>query len=771
MPLRVLRSAVLCLLSFGLLAAPAFAGDAGRWRKLELPGGRWFAAAGYDAAQQRVVYFGGEAATGNLRDLWQLTLSPAYHWERLEATGAGPADRFGFSYAFDSSRRRLFVFGGQLTTGYSSEVWALDLTGPPAWSLVSAAGGPSARHFAAMAYDPVRDRLVLHGGRNAAGSLSDTWALSLAGTPAWSALSPSGTPPAARYGHAAAYDPVRDRLLVFGGRGASGLYGELWALSLGGPPAWTPVTGAGSAPLPAAFASATYDAVHDDLVVVAGSDGSGIAHAHALDCATATWTDLAPFGAPFAARSGHTATYDPLHGALVVFSGGDLALLQWYADAWSLALDGSAVWTELPSFRPGPEPRTNHTAITDPSRARMLVFGGDDGAAFRNDLWELPLAGEPQWARLWSQGPEPAPRRGHTAILDEWNDRMIVFGGLGDGGALGDVWELPLSGPPLWSLIVPAGTAPAARFEHAATYDPIRQRMLVTGGRNAGAYFDDVWELSLGATPAWTQLYPGTPSCVTYRAYHTLVHDRARDQFIEFGGDNYGLPGCTQTWALHDVGQSWWEEIVTNSRPAWRYEHSAIFDRSWDRMLVFGGVHFSFGPGDPAREFGDVWELEPGAPSWQQLSPAPYLPSTPAPDSMAGHSAVLDASRHRMIVFGGQRGLGSYDLLSECWALEWAPGTTAVEAGATPARLALSAGPNPLRGKCTVRLTLPASSVVDVAVFDVSGRRVRTLARAESRSAGDHAWTWDGAGARAGLYFVRASTAQGSATARLVLAD
>lgn len=771
MPLRALRFAVPCLLSLALLPAAASAGDAGRWRKLELPPGRWFAASAYDAPQQSIVFFGGESALGNLRDLWKLELSPAYHWERFEAAGAGPVDRFGFSYAYDASRRRLLVFGGQVASGYTAEVWALSLAGTPAWSLVSAAGGPTARNFAAMVYDPVRDRLLLHGGRNAGGTLSDTWALSLGGTPTWLALAPSGVSPSARYGHAAAYDPAHDRMLFFGGRGTSGVLGDFWSLSLSAGLAWSPVTGSGSAPTPTAFATATYDPARNDLLVVGGADGSGVTHVHAFHGATATWTDLAPFGAPFAGRSAHNAVHDPVHGALVVFGGGDAASPQWFADAWSLALDGTTMWTELPSLRPGPEARAEHSAIADPNHARMIVFGGVDGSSYRNDLWELPLAGEPMWSRLWTQGAEPTPRMGHTAIRDELHDRMIVFGGLGTGGVLGDVWELPLSGPPFWSLLVPAGAGPAARYEHAATYDPIRQRMIVSGGRNAGAYFDDVWELSLGASPGWTQLYPGTPSCVTNRAYHTLVYDRARDQSIEFGGDNYGLPGCMQTWALHDVGQSWWEEIVTNSSPAWRFDHSAILDPSWDRMLVFAGAHTSSGPGDPARQFADVQELEPGVPAWHALSPAPYLPSTAAPDSMAGHTAVLDAVRHRMIVFGGTRGLGSAELLSECWALEWAPGTVAVGAGPEPVRLALSAGPNPVRGACTVRLALPAATVVDIAVFDVSGRRVHTLVRKESHAAGTHAWEWDGAGTRAGLYFVRATTREGSATARLVLAD
>ena len=50
-------------------------------------------------------------------------------------------------------------------------------------------------------------------------------ALSLAGTPAWSALAPSGTPPSWRYMHSAIYDPVRDRMVVFGGSSLN----DVWA--------------------------------------------------------------------------------------------------------------------------------------------------------------------------------------------------------------------------------------------------------------------------------------------------------------------------------------------------------------------------------------------------------------------------------------------------------------------------------------------------------------------------------------------------------------
>ena len=54
----------------------------------------------------------------------------------------------------------------------------------------------------------------------------------------------------------------------------------------------------------------------------------------------------------------------------------------------------------------------------------------------------------------------------------------------------------------------------------------------------------------------------------------------------------------------------------------------------------------------------------------------------------------------------------------------------------------------------TIAFTLPANATdVDLSVFDVSGRRVATLARG-AVEAGPHTVRWDG-GTAAGIYFVR----------------
>jgi len=95
---------------------------------------------------------------------------------------------------------------------------------------------------------------------------------------------------------------------------------------------------------------------------------------------------------------------------------------------------------------------------------------------------------------------------------------------------------------------------------------------------------------------------------------------------------------------------------------------------------------------------------------------------------------------------------------------------------AAPVRLAFAAvSPNPSRGDVSLSLDLPAASSVSVELLDVQGRRVATLYRGAA-PAGRLPLRWGGrdeAGRMAptGLYFVRATTAQGVATTRFVRAE
>jgi uncharacterized repeat protein (TIGR01451 family) len=93
-----------------------------------------------------------------------------------------------------------------------------------------------------------------------------------------------------------------------------------------------------------------------------------------------------------------------------------------------------------------------------------------------------------------------------------------------------------------------------------------------------------------------------------------------------------------------------------------------------------------------------------------------------------------------------------------------------------PSVYSLATGrPNPFRDRVTIRFDLPVAGHADLAVFDVTGRRVRTVIRGRL-DAGRYAPIWDGRdehGSRvaAGVYFVRLRAGDFTATRKSVRLD
>src|SRR5262249_36663834 len=117
---------------------------------------------------------------------------------------------------------------------------------------------------------------------------------------------------------------------------------------------------------------------------------------------------------------------------------------------------------------PMPYPRTDHAAIFDPVRNRMLIHGGFTLGPDNNssELWALALTGTPRWE--WHGEGGGLPRIGHVAVYDSVGDRMVLWGGTNDGVGLDGVWQLAL-GSDTWSGLAESGTAPDPRFHGDAT--------------------------------------------------------------------------------------------------------------------------------------------------------------------------------------------------------------------------------------------------------------------------------------------------------------
>jgi hypothetical protein len=737
----------------------------GVWSELIIDSRGWHGAV-YDPLRDRMLVFGGvDSSNRYLDDVWALPLAGTPTWYRLNPTGARPAARYGAVVIYDPVRDRLLVFGGRVASapGNLNDVWALSLSGAPAWTALAPTGTPPAGRYSSTGiYDPVRERVVVFGGATLSGSVNDVWALSLSGVPAWTALAPTGTPPVARFDHNAIYDPVRDRMVVFGGWTAGGRLADVWVMPLASP-AWTALSPDGWPPNATDAPSAVYDSARDAMLVVGGL-GSGSSHVTASSLSFAdppTWTQLYFEGTQPAARFHQAVIYDPVRDRAVLF-GGATESGGARNDVWALALADPPAWTDLTRTGTPPKGRNFASAIYDAARARMVVFGGATvGGLLPGDLWALSLSGAPAWSALAPTGTPPGLRYGHSAIHDGPGDRMVVFGGLTSGSQyLNEVWMLSLADPPAWTQLAPAGTAPTPRAYHTAIHDPVRNRMLVFGGTgfdgvSYGTY-NDVWALSLAGAPAWTQLAPaGTPPYT--RREHSAIYDPPRDRMVVFGGDVSWL--VNDAHALSLAGTPTWTALSpSGTKPTARRGHSAIYDPLRDRMVVFGG-------NSPSAS-ADTWALSlTGSTAWSALSPADV-----PPDARSTHVAVYDAARDRMVAFGGS------PFRNDVWALGWSPpvGVDDPPAGA-PVAFLWPPAPNPSYGATMVRFSIPRAGRVRLVVHDVTGRRVRTLLD-EERGAGAAAVVWDGAGrsgARlpAGVYFVGLSGPGIQAARRAVLLD
>lgn len=461
------------------------------------------------------------------------------------------------------------------------------------------------------------------------------------------------------------------------------------------------------------------------------------------------------------------------------FLGGDLA------DVWALALDGSA-WTQLFPTGGPPAARRGHTAVYDPSRHRMVIYGGSSGRGLSfftmGDLWALDLSGSPAWTQL----PSGSVRDAHTAIYDPVRDRMLVFGGERSfNDATNQVFAFDFAGGS-WSELTPSGTPPAPRYSHVALYDGARRRMLVFGGINAGGSVvadSSVWALSLDEPMAWTSLadtaaVPGLPGAF---GSGVAFEDATRDRMLIYGG-TYGGTGHSGILADYPLGGGSWTQLSPSGTAAGRVDMTAVVDPTRRRAIVFGGVTSPSSPSGvnetwalslddptPARPSLSEWSADArgvhlvwwaagvdaasvtvertdldAVGSWSRLDP----PRTAWPDRLVFDDAAVQAGRR----YG-------YRLVSNAPDHHIVSGADWVT---VPARvgLALAASPNPAQDQFAVACDLPDGAPARLELMDLAGRTVRAVDVAGGASGGRTVqFRLDAP--RPGLYFLRLR--QGSA--------
>ncbi len=260
----------------------------------------------YDSARGRVVLFGGLSGSTRLGDIWEWD---GESWTEQNPDAPTPSARHSHAMAYDSARRVVVLFGGN-ASGREADTWEWDGT---AWNSLGVTPAPYSRYGHSMAYDAGRGVVVLFGGYdNQNERLDDTWEWN-GGT--WTEridLPPSR--PSARAYAAMAYDEQRDVIVLFGGNqgGAEPYCGDTWEYDGN---EWTHRTDNG--PSAREGAAAAYDATsgRDCVVLFGGYDSTYKQDTWKWD--GASWTQESPSNPP-SSRYQHAMAYC---GKVLLFGG------------------------------------------------------------------------------------------------------------------------------------------------------------------------------------------------------------------------------------------------------------------------------------------------------------------------------------------------------------------------------------------------------------------------------------------------------------------
>jgi hypothetical protein len=314
------------------------------------------------------------------------------------------------------------------------------------------------------------------------------------------------------------------------------------------------------------------------------------------------WRRIEASGTPPAGRTDHSLVTDGQ--SLLMFGGrtngaplGDL----W---AYNLAEEG---WTQL-SSEGGPSDRFGHNAAYDPATGgdrshpasaerMMIVFGGQAGGDFFNDLWIFnPLDGT--WVNP-SPGevPIPAPRYGAAAAITHVG-LLLISHGFTNSGRFDDTWTGPAQ--VFWADVSPAGTRPVKRCLCRGAWDSARNRFLMFGGQTDGTPFlGDLWALDLEAS-SWTEI-TSEPKPSPRNFYAMAETDPGR--IALFGGNTPDGPGpMNDLWFFDSQTDTWTLARPEGEAPSARYGHDAVWLPETRRFIVFGGH-------DASGDLNDLWEL------------------------------------------------------------------------------------------------------------------------------------------------------------------
>ena len=350
----------------------------------------------------------------------------------------------------------------------------------------------------------------------------------------------------------------------------------------------------------------------------------------------------------------------------------------------------ASLWIELSPTGTVPDGRSFSASAFDAATDCLVAFGGKDGSGVFGDTEILcnasDISATPDWKSVSfiSMGSAPQLYGAVTALKEE---TLFVFGGSTSDTSSNikfDLWELTnldgSGGTPTWSQVTISGTAPETRALMSGVYDEATDKLILFGGTacfgSVCTLYNDTWTINqLSTHPTWEHLFPSGTS-PPERFSHSAVYDATNNRMIIFGG-NASTSSTTDvslnlndTWVLSNANNTGgttpaWSELQPTTLPSAVMGHTAVYDKDNDRMIVYGGLKTD---NTLTSDVSILVSSRGLTPQWTG-----YNTGTPIPDGRELQNTAYTGSEvNRMILFGGSTGNSHY--ANDSWVLQNANG-------------------------------------------------------------------------------------------------
>jgi hypothetical protein len=635
------------------------------------PSPRTHARMAWDTTNQVGVLFGGrslvDGATGVAHSADETWLWNGGRWLQRFPQNRPPA-RSAHSMAFDPNHGKVYVFGGRVEAvdkdsepTFLNDLWAWK---DDDWAPADAdsATKPTPRHYSGLAYDPVSDRLVMYGGNKygADGTTIDpnfeTWEFD--GTQ-WTNVTGSAPPEVAK--PVLTWDPSQHKIVMLG-VDVTATSGRMYTYDTA-THTWTAVTPVTPAVLPTCINEGylSYDTIKQRLVFFGGLCSSGTsANDEVWVWNGTTWakitTDVRTRGI------GQATAYDPLRGEIVTFGGSSFGDSQFNSVTARLRVNG--VWSYAQSYV-RPLSRSLAAMSTNPLQNNVVMFGGLDEYSFTYylDFWGYRSG---QWSVL-SAANGPATCEAPLSAFDVDRNKLVLT------CTASTIYEWDGA---TWKSFTALKKTPSLRHFASMVYDAKLKKVVLFGGYESNNYRNDTWTWN---GTEWTELSISNKKRPPHRGLTSMWYDPLQQKTIVYGGlgrasINEKVTRYSDMWAFNGTE---WTKLDVATTPGTRFGAAIAVNPVTGKLLLFGGLRSEALDEDAIRQYfdKDTWEWNGADSKWTLLA---ANPDTVGPDTRENASMAWDPVAGSMILYGGYAD-GFYR--SDLWTWDGQDWIPHVEAG------------------------------------------------------------------------------------------